>query len=155
MEITSTNLEPGQGITEAESLRNTDRVKFDLSIYNPYEIKPKNPSVLSRIFSFMGGFAPLGIAAAPFTGGTSLIGAAALGGMGQIGNQSQARQIQENVAAQQGPARQVVGYPGLSAGGIAPISNDFSGDPANAGLIDLISTSRDNALYSSPQKIGK
>ncbi len=147
MEITTPNLD--QGTATPEFYRNQSRVKFELLSYNPYEVEVKKPSFLSRFFSVLGGFAPLAAVAAPFTGGLSLIGAAGLAGLGAVGQKAQYNHYAQQQAAAQGQRNLVMTYPGLGQPGISPAV--FSSDPALA----LISTSRDNALYSSSQVIGK
>jgi hypothetical protein len=138
MEITTPNLDPGRtDPTTGRSLPNDgfgdnlNNVKFESVMYDAREPLRK-PSIFSRICSFLGGFAPLAAIAAPFTGGMSLIGAAALGSAGAAGNKSIANHNAQQVAQNNRPVS--VSYPGMTG--------TLASDPT----LLLISSSRDASV---------
>lgn len=140
IDITSTKLD--QGPTTPAFTRNLSRVNFEIKTYNPFAVEPRKPSIFSRILHTLGGFAPLAAIAAPFTGGLSLIGAAAFSGLGAMGNKSIQNHYAREGQANQRAAATVMTYPGMS-----PAS--FASDPTLA----LISDSRQDASSQAVQSI--
>ncbi len=137
MEITSPNLENLKQVAADPQRRNSSVTKFEMRSYDITDSPRKKQGVLSGIFKVMGGFAPVAYLAAPFTGGLSLIGGAAMSGLGYIGSKSAAKQTQPDAIGPQ----IVTATPGISPGGF------------NDPTLDLITASRDNAAGEAVHRI--
>ncbi len=111
-DISSPSLD--QGISTPSGLRNSQNtLKFEVNNYNPFEVEPKKPGLLARIFSAIGKFAPLAAVAAPFTGGLSLIGAVAAQGIGNMGDKAIVKNQQIEAQKQRNATPTFMSYPGM------------------------------------------
>ncbi|GEM_PF-4890748 len=142
--IISPNLDQTNQIPQNSIRLNQSRVKFEAITYNPNEPKKPKGNLFGKILGGFGHlFAPFA-AVAPFLGPAAplaLIGGLTGAGVGAIGDSINAKATTNQVAAgQQAPVQ--VGYPGVS---VASSQND--------PVMDLVLTSRENALYSSSQKM--
>ncbi len=151
---------PGEIITTPigsalETPRNsTNRVKFEVRGYNPNEKPYKKPSILARFFKGLGPLAPVGVALAPFTAGFSLIGAGVASSFGYMGSEAVKNSDALQAQAQRGTAPTVMSYPGLGPGG-GMAQGGFSGGVSGDPVLDLVTSSRDASLYSSPNDMRK
>jgi hypothetical protein len=141
MEITTPTLDRGytdpttdRPMPSAGFENNLNRLQFESVMYDtrdPY----KKPSFFSRFLSFFSHLAsPMAFLAAPFTGGTSLIAAAALQGTGAMADSSIAKHNAQQAAAG-GNQPPVISYPGI-------MSQSLASDPNLA----VISSSRDASV---------
>lgn len=136
MEITSPTLDAGP--STPEFTRNLSRVKFELTSYNPYEVEIKKPPWISRIFSAVGNFAHLGL----FFGPPGWVAGAGAAGLGALGNKAKQNHLIQQAQAAQTQQSLVMATPGL---GISP--------GVESPELSLISTYRNDALYSSSQAV--